>query len=95
MLSNNANATMQDGESDALVKLRRGVNIYDGSADHDGRLWHRVQQSPHTGAYSFRRTMYIPFLTDQYHPKDINSKTPIYHKIGVAMRKFKQSRSNA
>ena len=38
MLSTNANATMQDGESDALVKLRRGVNIYDGSADHDGRL---------------------------------------------------------
>ena len=38
MLSTNANATMQDGEMDALVKLRRGVNVYDGSADHDGRL---------------------------------------------------------
>ena len=38
MLTTNANATMQDGESDALVKLRRGVNVYDGSADHDGRL---------------------------------------------------------
>ena len=34
---------MQEGESDALVKLRRGVNIYDGSADHDGRLWHRFK----------------------------------------------------
>ena len=44
MLTTNANATMQDGESDALVKLRRGVNVFDGSADHDGRLWHRFKQ---------------------------------------------------
>ena len=44
MLTTNKNATMQDGESDALVKLRRGVNVYDGSADHDGRLWHRFKQ---------------------------------------------------
>ena len=43
MLSKNANATMQDGDSDALVKMRRGVNVYDGSADHDGRLWHRFK----------------------------------------------------
>ena len=44
MLTTNANATMQDGDSDALVKERRGVNVYDGSADHDGRLWHRSKQ---------------------------------------------------
>ncbi len=59
---------------------------------HDGRLWHRVQQSPHTGAKSFRRTMYIPFLTDAYHPKHEESKTPIYHKIGTFMRKVKSRR---
>ena len=43
MLSH-ANATTQDGESDALLKMRRGVNLYDGSNDHDGRLWHRFKK---------------------------------------------------
>jgi len=56
---------------------------------HDGRLWHRVEQSQHTGARSLRRSMYLPYLTDEFQPKDENSTTPIYHHIGRAMRRFK------
>lgn len=56
---------------------------------HDGRLWHRVQQSPHMGEESFRRTMYIPFLTDAYQPKEETSATPFYHKLGIMLRKLR------
>jgi ectoine hydroxylase-related dioxygenase (phytanoyl-CoA dioxygenase family) len=54
---------------------------------HDGRLWHRVEQSPHRGERSFRRSMYVPYLTDEYQPKYETSKTPFYHHLGSAMRK--------
>lgn len=57
---------------------------------HDGRLWHRVQQSPHTGARSLRRSMYLPYLTDDYQPKSDTSPTPIYHHLGRALRKLKR-----
>ena len=46
---------------------------------HDGRLWHRVQQSPNFGEASRRRVMYVPLVTGKYKPKDENSKTPFYH----------------
>lgn len=36
---------------------------------HDGRTWHRVEQSPHVGPRSLRRTMYVPYLTQPYEPK--------------------------
>ncbi|MFT4032041.1 MAG: phytanoyl-CoA dioxygenase family protein [Siphonobacter sp.] len=49
---------------------------------HDGRLWHRVQQSPYIGARSRRRVMYIPIITGAYQPKHANSPTPFYHKLG-------------
>lgn len=49
---------------------------------HDGRLWHRVQQSPFVGDKSRRRVMYIPIVTGAYRPKDRNSPTPFYHKLG-------------
>jgi phytanoyl-CoA hydroxylase len=48
---------------------------------HDGRIWHRVQQSPNFGEASRRRVMYIPFVTGKYKPKDENSKTPFYHRF--------------
>lgn len=48
---------------------------------HDGRLWHRVQQSPHQGEKSRRRVIYIPIVTGAYQPKDENSATPFYHKL--------------
>ncbi len=46
---------------------------------HDGRLWHRVQQSPYTGRKSRRRVMYIPIITGKIIPKHAESKTPFYH----------------
>ncbi len=48
---------------------------------HDGRLWHRVQQSPLTGEASRRRVMYIPFITGAYQPRHAGSHTPFYHKL--------------
>ncbi len=56
---------------------------------HDGRLWHRVQQSPHTGARSLRRTMYVPYITDAYSPKGEGSRTPPYHHLGRVARDVK------
>ncbi len=48
---------------------------------HDGRLWHRVQQSRLTGEASRRRVMYFPAITGAYHPKTATSATPFYHKL--------------
>lgn len=59
-----------------------GLDIAAGDLTiHDGRLWHRVQQSPHIGASSRRRVMYIPLVTGAYRPKHEWSRTPFYHKI--------------
>jgi hypothetical protein len=48
---------------------------------HDGRMWHRVERSPHTGAKSLRRSMYVPYLTDAPQPKGDASRTPFYLKL--------------
>ena len=53
---------------------------------HDGRLWHRVARSSKTGPGSLRRSMYVPYLTGPYEPKDEHSATPPYHRLGVALR---------
>ncbi len=53
---------------------------------HDGRTWHRVERSPYTGPRSLRRTMYVPYVTDAYAPKDQTSKTPFYHRLGKVAR---------
>ena len=59
-----------------------GLDIEAGDLTvHDGRIWHRVQQSPHIGEASRRRVMYIPVITGPYRPKDSNSKMPFYHRI--------------
>ena len=60
---------------------------------HDGRLWHRVQASPHTGRMSLRRTMYVPYLTDSFSPKNETSRTPFYHHLGRFMRWAKARRA--
>jgi len=63
-------------------KKEVGFNIEAGDLTvHDGRLWHRVQQSPYTGEKSRRRVMYIPIITGAYQPKTANSPTPFYHKL--------------
>ncbi|MEZ4252921.1 MAG: phytanoyl-CoA dioxygenase family protein [Polyangiales bacterium] len=56
---------------------------------HDGRTWHRVERSPHVGWQSLRRTMYVPYVTDAYAPKDERSKTPFYHRLGRIPRELK------
>ncbi|NIG57414.1 phytanoyl-CoA dioxygenase family protein [Chitinophaga sp. Cy-1792] len=63
-------------------KNETGFNIAAGDLTvHDGRLWHRVQQSPQTGESSRRRVMYIPIITGSYQPKHASSPTPFYHKL--------------
>ncbi len=57
-----------------------GFDMHPGDLSvHDGRLWHRVKQSPKFGEESRRRVMYVPIVTGKYKPKDDNSKTPFYH----------------
>ena len=63
-----------------------GLDIEAGDLTvHDGRIWHRVQQSPHLGEKSRRRVMYIPVITGPYKPKHADSPTPIYHKLDQRM----------
>lgn len=57
---------------------------------HDGRMWHRVARSPHIGERSLRRTMYVPYIVDEYSPKSESSPTPLYHTAGVYMRRAKR-----
>jgi phytanoyl-CoA hydroxylase len=59
-----------------------GFDIFSGDLTvHDGRLWHRVKQSPLFGEESRRRVMYIPIITGKYKPKSEDSKTPFYHRF--------------
>lgn len=61
-------------------KAEVGFDIFPGDLTvHDGRLWHRVKQSPKFGEESRRRVMYVPIVTGKYKPKDDKSKTPFYH----------------
>lgn len=65
-------------------KNETGFDIEAGDLTiHDGRLWHRVQQSPNMGEKSRRRVMYIPIITGAYKPKHVNSPTPFYHKLAA------------
>lgn len=48
---------------------------------HDGRLWHRVAQSPIIGAESRRRIIYVPLISGEYKPKDANSPTAFYQRF--------------
>jgi phytanoyl-CoA hydroxylase len=54
---------------------------------HDGRLWHRVEVSPHFGEKSRRRVMYVPIITGKYKPKTATSKTPFYHRFAKVVTK--------
>lgn len=57
---------------------------------HDGRLWHRVARPASPDAAGVRRTMYVPYLTDPVvQPKHEGSPTPLYHRLGVALRRLR------
>ncbi len=53
---------------------------------HDGRIWHRAQQSPFIGEQSRRRVMYVPIITGKYMPKNERSKTPFYHRLAAKVQ---------
>jgi len=48
---------------------------------HDGRLWHRVQQSSVSGEGSRRRVFYLPVVSGPREPKSEASPTPVYHRL--------------
>ena len=57
---------------------------------HDGRLWHRVASSEKEPGQTLRRTMFVPYLTGPYEPKDDESRTPGYHHLGRLGRFIKR-----
>lgn len=69
-----------------------GFDITAGTLSvHDGRLWHRVQQSPNFGQASQRRVMYVPIVTGKYKPKSEKSKTPFYHRFSTKVHKWESN----
>ncbi len=66
----------EDDENEVLIRAKKGDLVI-----HDGRIWHRVAQSPHFGEKSRRRVLYIPLIAGKYQPKSVNSKTPFYHRF--------------
>lgn len=63
---------------------------------HDGRMWHRVEASPHEGARSIRTSMYVPYVVDAYQPKSERSATPVYLRVFsavLAVRKWLSARA--
>ena len=61
-------------------KNETGFNINAGDLTvHDGRIWHRVEQSPNFGKKSRRRVLYIPIITGKYMPKNEKTRTALYH----------------
>ncbi|HMO63225.1 MAG TPA: phytanoyl-CoA dioxygenase family protein [Ferruginibacter sp.] len=61
---------------------------------HEGKLWHRVQQSPVTGEASRRRVMYIPVVTGPVKFKHAQSTTPVYHKVAQLKPAFQSLKYN-
>ena len=53
---------------------------------HDGRIWHRAQQSDKFGEESRRRVMYVPVVTGKYRPKNKDSNTPFYHRLAAKVQ---------
>jgi len=56
---------------------------------HDGRMWHRVKNSPKTGTASLRRSMYVPYVIDAYQPKDEKTRTNAYMRVLDAVIRLK------
>jgi phytanoyl-CoA hydroxylase len=76
-----------EDKNEVLVEAKAGDLVI-----HDGRIWHRVAPSPHIGAASRRRVMYIPMIVGAYQPKTEQSKTPLYlHLLPlVGSRRYKK-----
>jgi phytanoyl-CoA hydroxylase len=48
---------------------------------HDGLAWHRVQASSKEGWASLRHSVYVPYVTDAYRPKDETTPTLLYMRV--------------
>lgn len=64
-----------DAREVALTARRGDLTI------HDGRLWHRSEQSTLTGPESRRRTMYMAFVDGPERHRTEDSSAPFYHKV--------------
>lgn len=59
-----------------------GLSVEPGDLTiHDGRLWHRVAQSPFVGEKSRRRVMYIPIICGKFEPRTKASKPLLYQRF--------------
>lgn len=68
--------------SHAPDKEEVGLNVEAGDLTvHDGRLWHRVAQSPFVGEKSRRRVMYVPIICGKFIPKSESSKPLLYQRL--------------
>lgn len=63
----------KEDKNEVLLEAKKGDLVI-----HDGRMWHRVGRSPHTGERSRRRVLFISLLSGAYKPKNTNSTTPLY-----------------
>jgi len=60
---------------------------------HDGRMWHRVKASPHTGERSLRRSMYVPYVVDAFAPKGEDARTNTYMRVFDRVMRWRQRRA--
>jgi phytanoyl-CoA hydroxylase len=59
-----------------------GLNVEPGDLTiHDGRLWHRVAQSPYVGETSRRRVMYVPIISGKVIQRTQESKPRLYQRF--------------
>ncbi len=59
-----------------------GLNVEAGDLTvHDGRIWHRVAQSPYIGEKSRRRVMYVPIISGKFQPRNGESKPLLYQRL--------------
>lgn len=63
-------------------KKEIGLSVEPGDLTvHDGRLWHRVAQSPFVGEKSRRRVMYVPIICGKFQPRNEQSKPLFYQRF--------------
>jgi ectoine hydroxylase-related dioxygenase (phytanoyl-CoA dioxygenase family) len=68
--------------SNKADKKEIGLSVEPGDLTvHDGRLWHRVAQSPFVGEKSRRRVMYIPIISGKIQPRTDQSKPLFYQRF--------------
>ncbi len=68
--------------SNKADKKEMGLTTESGDLTvHDGRIWHRVAQSPLIGEQSRRRVMYIPIISGKYMPRNEDSKPLLYQRF--------------